>query len=182
VLDARKLAWMFALGGIGGALCDQIHVLFGVLSYRDPFFLGQGWWVAPNFGVATIVVFAAVLPIARLRARRAGKPSLGEIGFGAFFFLASYVATGVFDARPIALSLALAGAWVSRMVFGKMTLELAVFSVALGIAGPLYEIILTSTGAYTFRHPGVWSVPYWLPFLYMQTAPLAVQVGEVILP
>src|SRR5437870_5833972 len=55
VLNVRRLILMFVLGGIGGALVDQIHVRFGVLFYPEPFFLGQGWWVAANFGIATII-------------------------------------------------------------------------------------------------------------------------------
>ena len=49
-----RRARAFALGLVGGALCDQIHVQSGVLAYRKPRLARQAWWVGPQFGVAAI--------------------------------------------------------------------------------------------------------------------------------
>src|SRR4051812_7631186 len=69
-VGSQPVGWvlLFLAGGIGGALCDQIHVQAGVLAYAHPFVLDQAWWVAPQFGVAMLVVLAGARPFA-LRSR-----------------------------------------------------------------------------------------------------------------
>jgi hypothetical protein len=48
--------YLFVAGGLGLALCDQMHVQAGVLAHEAPGPFGQGWWVAPMFGVASVVI------------------------------------------------------------------------------------------------------------------------------
>ena len=57
---------LFLAGGIGGALCDQIHVQSGALSYPHPAVFDQACWVAPQFGVGMIVVLLAVTATVKL--------------------------------------------------------------------------------------------------------------------
>src|SRR5262245_28584913 len=87
---------LFALGGLGGALCDQLHTQLGVLQYAQPMILGQAWWVVPLFGSATIAVFALARPFARR-----APPSLPRhAAYGSLWLLASYVASCFFFDHP----------------------------------------------------------------------------------
>ena len=45
-----RALFVFVAGGIGGALCDQIHVRCGTLSYPHPVLFGQAFWVPLVFG------------------------------------------------------------------------------------------------------------------------------------
>src|SRR5690349_19041704 len=65
-VGSQPVGWvlLFLAGGIGGALCDQIHVQAGVLAYPHPFVLDQAWWVAPQFGVAMLVILVGAGPFA----------------------------------------------------------------------------------------------------------------------
>src|SRR5436305_8869409 len=94
----RTLA--FLLGGVGGAALDRIHVRHGVLSYPDA--SGQPWWVAPQFGIATIGVLASARPFADAGAGAGAGDDIGPavgIVTGAAWFVGSYAASGTLDRR-----------------------------------------------------------------------------------
>ena len=71
----RRLAvrWggVFVAGSVGGALLDQLHVRGGVISYKRRRFPRQPWWVAPQFGLATIAILTALLGFGLLNGGRA---------------------------------------------------------------------------------------------------------------
>src|SRR5437764_13411562 len=90
----RTLA--FLLGGVGGAALDRIHVRHGVLTYPDA--AGQPWWVAPQFGIATIGVLESARPFAKGRADADADAddtgSAVRIVTGAASFVGAYAASG----------------------------------------------------------------------------------------
>src|SRR5436309_1219266 len=95
-VGSQPVGWvlLFLAGGIGGALCDQIHVRAGVLAYPHPFVFDQAWWVAPQFGVALLVILAGARPFApRSRAR-------SRVVLHAALFLGAYGATGLCNRWP----------------------------------------------------------------------------------
>lgn len=168
----------FVFGGIGGALLDQLHVRFGVLSYDAPALLGQAWWVAPQFGLAAVLLLAAALPFARRAERQLPEPTFGTFAGQGAWLTGAYLASALLDAHGTLLLTFLAGTWLLRMTFCPARLEIAIFSVVLGAAGTAYECALSSTGVYWFHRPGFLTVPVWLPGLYMHGAPLAVWLGR----
>jgi hypothetical protein len=64
-----RILALFVGGGIGLALCDQIHVQAGVLDYETGGFFGQAWWVPLQFGVAAVAIVAGAVPFAAQRAK-----------------------------------------------------------------------------------------------------------------
>jgi hypothetical protein len=164
----------FLLGGIGGAALDRIHVRHGVLSYPDA--SGQPWWVAPQFGIATI----GVLQSARLFADDDTDPA-GRIVTGAAWFVGSYAASGMLDrrhARALAVAFVLCAA--ARTARRKDRWRVLPFSLLLTAAGTGYEHFLASTGAFAYARPGLGNVPSWLPGLYLQGAPLAIDLVKFL--
>lgn len=171
--NPRLLLTLLVIGGIGGALSDQIHVRFDVLWYPRPFFLDQAWWVAPLFGGATIGIFLGALPFAQRLVRGDGLTSARGLTLSGASFLAAYLASGAFRAWPIALLAGYAAAWSLRALETKMGGAGLAFSVLLALGGTLFESALSSTGAFYYRAPDFLGVPYWLPGLYLLGAPLA---------
>ena len=163
---------LFLAGGIGGALCDQIHVQAGVLAYPHPFVLDQAWWVAPQFGVAMLVILAGVRPFAlRSRSRSRVLPD-------AALFLGAYGATGLFNRWPVALAAAFLVLFLARVAVDEGRGVLVVFAVLLAAGGTIYEGTLASTGAFHYTRPDLYHVPIWLPGIYLNGAALALDVGR----
>jgi hypothetical protein len=166
------------LGGIGGALCDQIHVRTGVLTYPESFLLGQPWWVAPVFGLGAPLVLFGAMPFART----APVPTRRDLWFGFFWFLAAYAGSGLVGDRAPALYAAVLGVtFAARVALARDRRSLLVFSLLLAAGGCLWEGFLSSTGAFAYARPLYW-VPIWLPGLYLHGAPLAIAVARALRP
>ena len=166
-----RRALTFALGGIGGAALDRIHVRSGVLSYPAS---GQPWWVAPQFGLATIAVLGAGNAFVPDDNADAALPTMAV---DAAWFVGSYAATGALDRRhPRALALAFVVCAVARARRRHDRARVIAFALALAAVGTAYEHALAGTGAFGYRDPQLGNVPAWLPGLYLQGAPLAVDL------
>jgi hypothetical protein len=166
------------LGGIGGALCDQIHLRSGVLSYPESFFLGQPWWVAPLFGAGAPLVLFGAMPFART----APAPTRRDLLAGLLWFVAAYAGSGLIGDRAPALYAALLGlTFAGRVALARDRRALLVFSLLLAAGGCLWEGYLTSTGAFAYARP-LYRVPIWLPGLYLHGGPLAIAVARALRP
>jgi len=178
-LSKRPQTWLALLvgGGIGGAAVDQIHVVGGVLTYPAPWALGQAWWVAPLFGLATWAMYVSTALWAPW-SRRARPAPVGaaEIAVGAVWFLAAYVASAAFQAQPWLLVALFTLTWLRRLVRRPDAIAQAAAGVALAVGGTLAEIAISSSGAFAYRSAGLASVPVWLPGLYLHGGPLAIAV------
>jgi len=175
----RLLVTVFALGGLGGALFDQIHVRFGVLGYpRDDYF-AQSWWVAPNFGLAALsillgsVVFGSALRDAGQARRRDFVEALG-------WFVGAYFASGLLAAWPMALSAGYVAAWLLRVLPRSDRRLVCLHSLALALLGTGYEIVLSSAGWFHYSDPHLVTVPMWLPGLYLHVGPLGLAFARAL--
>src|SRR5437899_1405857 len=165
--SVRRLVLLLG-GGIGGALCDQIHVQSGVLSYPDPVLADQSWWVAPQFGIAAVAMLAGAMPFARAAAKRVPqRPTAARIATEALWFIAAYAASGVWHDHPAAVAGGYGLTWLARMAFRPDRLPVAAWSVLLAVGGSAYEGTLSVTGAFHYAHPDVYHVPIWLPGIYL---------------
>ena len=167
---------LFAAGGLGLALCDQIHVQSGVLDYETGGFFGQGWWVPLQFGFAALAIVAGAAPFARRRA----KPGAAAFLTGTLWFLAAYAASGLFDAHPYALAAAFVVTWALRVALARQPAPLVAFSLLLAAAGTGAEAILSAAGTFAYANPDVLGVPIWLPGLYLHGAPLALALSRAL--
>jgi hypothetical protein len=171
-----RILALFAAGGIGLALCDQIHVQAGVLDYETGGFFGQAWWVPLQFGVGALAIVAGAAPFARGRA----KPGAAAFLTGTLWFVAAYAASGLFDAHPYALAAAFVVTWALRVALARQPSSLVAFSLLLAAAGTGAEAILSAAGTFAYANPDLLGVPIWLPGLYLHGAPLALALAAAL--
>ena len=175
-MTAAKALLVFVLGSLGGALCDQIHVQSGVLFYASPDVLAQAWWVAPQFGLATIVI---LLGTRLFQPQDLPAPPGREIAVASAWFIGAYVASAFAVDNTWLLAGLCAAAFVGRVAVADRRWAVVGFSAALAAGGSLYEGMLSSTGVFSYAVPLVWTIPAWLPGLYLHGAPLALLVARL---
>ena len=167
------------VAGAGGATLDEIHVRAGVLSYPHTVLFDQPWWVAPQFGLAALLMLAAARPFAAASARRVPHPSGSRVGTEALWFVGAYAASGVFgNNHPAALTVTYAVTWLARLAWHPDRLVVAVTGIALAGGGVVYEGTLAGTGLFRYVHPDVYHVPVWLAGIYLHGAPLLLTVAR----
>ncbi len=178
-LSHNPATWLklFAIGGLCGALCDQIHVQGKVLSYAAPVLFDQAWWVAPLFGSASLAMYLAASLWAPFAERQApGDVSNGEIARHFLWFVAMYALSAGMQQKPLWLCVLYAVLLVRRMVRRRDVPAQLANAAGLAVGGTAFEMALTSTGAFSYRAADVQGVPLWLPGLYLHGAPLALAV------
>ena len=154
------------VGAVAGVLCDQIHVIGDVIVYRDPLLLGQPWWVPVQYGLAAVVGY---LGASRLRG------ASERVVVASAWFLTAYLATAVFQRWPLPLLLILGLIGLARLA--RLGVHSLGFGLAVALFGLIWEAGLTSTGAFSYRHPNLFGVAFWLPALYLNAAPLLLAVA-----
>lgn len=167
----------FTAGGVAGALLDQIHVRAHVLRYAHPDLAGQPWWVAPQFGLAVALILGATIRFARPRdvAHRDKVPLIAD----AVAFVLAYTATGAFHHHPWLIAIILVAVLAGMLLAHRDKRTLLSVSIGLGIIGPIYESLLTWTGAFRYSvTPLALRVPLWLPLLYLNAGVLAASTGR----
>lgn len=169
-----RLAVAAVLGGVGGVVLDHIHVSFGVLYYPKPWVWDQAWWVGPLFAAATIVV----LTVAGVFARQAPGTREHTVPSSAAWFVAAYWASGQWHGHPVGLAIAYLVFFALRTTH-RPTL---MFAGLLAVCGVGFEIMLSSTGAFYYRHPDFAGVPMWLGGLYLHAAPFALAIAAQLRP
>ena len=176
---AVRILAQLILGAIGGAACDQIHVRFGVLWYPDPEpgLLGQPWWVPCVFGAATAVILATAQPFARKARPKTPEVLLSPYMTGAVWFLGAYLLSGFLFRRPELLAAIYLVAFVVRMIPRPDRWPVILYAVLLAAGGTSFEAWLSSTGAFHYSVV-TWTVPVWLPGLYLHGAPLAISISQ----
>jgi hypothetical protein len=168
---------VFVIGGVGGALLDQIHVRAHVLRYAHPDLAGQPWWVAPQFGIAVIAILSAAVAAGRSRRVKDRVPLYVDAGA----FIAAYASTGVLHRHPLPATVALATVWVMLLIGHRDRARIVAISIILAIVGPVYESVLTGTGAFRYTvSPLVFRVPIWLPALYLNAGVLAAATARAL--
>ncbi len=178
-LSRNPKTWLtiFIIGGLCGALCDQIHVQGQVLWYAIPALAGQAWWVAPLFGGASLLMYVAASLWAPYAERLSpAAVSNGEIARQFLWFVAMYALSAGMQQKPLWLCVLYAVLLVRRMLRRRDIAAQLVNAAGLAVGGTAFEMALTSTGAFSYRAPDVLGVPMWLPGLYLHGAPLAMAV------
>lgn len=156
-------------------LCDRFsHVQFGVLSYANPVWFGQDWWVWPNFTGAALGMYlgAKFVAVPRLST----TPTDGQVLFSLGWFVAAYFATGVYAGTPMLLLAGLLLAWLLRLAISPDRWVVAAFSLLLAVAGCGIEGALSATGTFSYRDPEIFHVPYWLAGLYLNGSFVLLQI------
>ena len=174
------MRWLLAIS-FGSVLCtllDQLHVRFGVLAYRDGPMFGQAPWVPGLFALATLVGLAGYVTWARkLGFRRdlveGPRDRWGtlEAAWALAWLTVTYAVSGPLQRWPQALLFVYVATFALRC-WSLRAPGLAVNAVQFAVGGTAFESLLSSTGAFHYRHPDLWGVPMWLPGVYLHAAPL----------
>jgi hypothetical protein len=178
-------AALFVAFGLVATVCDQVWVRLGVLVYPRPFLFGQAWWVPLLFGaVGVVFVYLAVyltrilLPASTPPARDPGGRAL----LSAAWFVAAYLAGGLFDAQATTLAVLLLILWLARLAESSRSLRELLVIAGLGIAiaagGSLGEAVFSWLGLMRYPRPDFLGLPLWLPALWLHAALLARDLGR----
>ena len=150
--------------------CDAFsHVQFNVLHYatrgRWELVIGQPTWEV-FVGFCRIGLFCTAAGWAMFRKYPA--PTLFRGLLSAAIFAAMYFASGVFAAHPMILFNVFLLAWALQLwTFTHDLARLVLFSALLGVLGPSFEGMISSTGVFAYNEPHIYHVPVWLSGLYL---------------
>lgn len=180
---ARAVAVLFALGALVGTALDQIHVQGGVLHYRSPGPLGPPWWVFPQFGFAAAVMAGGWGVWADLFVAKDIRPPVRAFAIAFAWFVAAYLGSAVFQAHEVPYALATVTAFGARLVGDDDRGAAIAHALGCAAGGCAWEIVLSSTGAFTYDAPSsLVNVPLWLPGLYLHAGLFVREIGRLVLP
>ncbi len=170
----KRLLFWGALGGLVALPLDALHVVTGVLTYRNPMLGLQDWWAVPLFVGAGLALGLghrhAALPLSRRQTLPASSLAAAMAGLLSLVFC--YASSGFLQSWPL-LALFIYCVIFTVAVFlvdPRARPTLLVHAVGAGLIGPAVEIFISSTGAFTYGHPDVFGVAYWLPGIYINAA------------
>ena len=175
-LNKTGFFWLALLGAMIATLCDANHVYTQTLSYPNPFFAGQAWWVFPGFFlvfafmcityVTLVRVVQGVMPVATSQAA-GNAPAMVE---ALVTFALVYLLSGFGNESPGLLSLIFFGTFFLRLAVTYERGWALLLAILLGIGGMVGEGLISLFGQVSYRHVDVFGVPYWLGGLYMHGA------------
>lgn len=168
----RLLFWGLA-GGLVAIPLDALHVVTGVLTYKDPVLGLQDWWVIPLFVGAGIVLGFSHRHVATpLSAQTPTSVPLSAAFLGLAALVFAYGSSGILQTWPVVALVVYVGVFVVAVVAvdRRARASLLLHGIGAAIVGPAVEIAISSTGAFTYAHPDVAGVALWLPGIYLNAA------------
>jgi hypothetical protein len=175
---AARWAVVALVGGALCTVCDHLHVVGGVLYYPHPDVWQQAFWVPFLFIGASLAMPAGVAPFRQL-ARQLPPPSMRALVVASLLFVAAYAFTAAAGDWPNVVLLVLGTSWLIRVSMG-VPRWLILYSLAVALVGAGLEAVLSSTGAFYYRHPDFLGVTRWLPALYLHAGLLAGPVRRML--
>lgn len=169
-MNSRRLFGAFLVGGIGGAICDQIHVQSGTTIWAQPDLFGQPWWTALVFGTGVLIAYVVAQSFAPKVYPQA--PSLDLLGRAVIVFLAAYFCSAFLHTERDLCAAILWGTFFARVALHPQRKPLATFGLMVAIGGSAIEISLSALGTFHYVNSDLLGIPLWLPALYAHAAPL----------
>jgi len=165
-----RLALIAAASAVFLTLCDQLfHVRTETLVYHwDPQIAGQTILVPLTFLLATVAMLDVIRRVQAVKPR--SPTALGAIGsFGVV--TTAYLLSGLVDPElSVAYALLLLVGWGARVVHRDERGTAIAAAVMIAIGGVLGEAALSAIGEFSYLHPDVLGVPWWLFPLYLHGA------------
>jgi hypothetical protein len=159
------IIWLFLLGAILGTGLDAIDVYGHVERYGQPVLFGLAWWVPLLFGAAAVAIgysHPLVDPlIGNTRSARRFSISLGEL---TWLLLAQLL--GASTLNSIAKTGLIILIYLNFWLLAGRSWQNLLLSLVTAITGTLVEMTLVAAGAFSYLHPDIFGVPYWLPCIY----------------
>ena len=163
--QAWAIFWLLLLGATLGTALDALEVYSGVERYPGPLLFGVAWWVPLLFGAAAVAIgysHPLLDPlISRTRPYRRLSASIGEL---TWLVLAYLISASPLDSlsRVGLIAIIYLNFW---LLAGRSWQDL-LLSFITAVTGTLVEMILVTAGVFSYTHPDILGVPYWLPGLY----------------
>ena len=166
-------------------LCDRTWVALGVTAY--PRYPGQqAWWAPLMFAAVGFIAVHFADWISHMwvpTSARQPDDVCGSFAIGASWFVAAYIAVGLFDAtRARRVAAILVVIWLIRVLLqwprGCELCAVLVISIGTAAAGTIVEIVLGRCNIMLYARPAFCGVPFWLPGLYLQGGLLARDIGR----
>jgi hypothetical protein len=174
------ILWLFLSGAIAGSGLDAYHVYSHIERYPVPILFGIAWWVPLLFGCAAVAIgysHPQVDPL--LEQRRQPRRLLFSIGELFWLILAYLVcATALNSFAKVGL---LAVIYLNFWVLTGRGWQNLLLSIVTAITGTLIEMTLVAAGAFSYLHPDLIGVPYWLPLLYVCASLAIGNVGRSLI-
>ena len=164
IVRGKMLLWLFLLGATLGTMLDALHVYSKVERYASPAFFGLAWWVPLLFGAAIVIIVYSHPLVDPLLHHRRHRPLLNSIIALAWIPLAYLISASVFDTFTKTGLLLLI--YINFWLLTRGGWQTIVLSLVTAITGTLIEMILVAAGAFSYLHPDLLGVPYWLPRMY----------------
>ena len=179
-LARRALLWAIA-GALVGVPLDALHVVTGVLTYRDPDMGLQAWWVIPLFAGAGLTLGLphrhATIPLAAKLGEARPLPPTTTAGALAGFacLVVAYASSGALQSWPMLALGVYVVIWaliVARIDPAART-ALVLHSLGTAAIGPVVEMLISATGAFSYTTPDFLGVAAWLPGIYLNAGAAA---------
>ena len=179
IATGKKSSQRFwAIMGVLMVPLDALHVVTGVLSYRSPELFGvQAFWVLPLFACAGLALGMghrhSAVPLATRFFAATVRPTTTWAALGGLgALLLAYASSGALQGTPIIALFGYVALWsiVVWRVDADARPALILHSLGAAIVGPLVEMAISSTGAFTHAHNDIFGVPLWLPGIYLNAA------------
>ncbi|GAC1565728.1 MAG: hypothetical protein NVS3B14_04460 [Ktedonobacteraceae bacterium] len=163
-LQNRTLLLLFLLGATLGTALDAFHVYSQVERYPPPTLLGVAWWVPVLFGCAAVAIGYSHPLVDPLLCHRRFRSLFSSLLGLAWLPLVYLIGASFFDTltKTALILLVYFNFW---LLSGSDWQNLAL-SLVTAITGTLIEMILIAAGAFSYLHPDMLGVPYWLPGIY----------------
>ncbi len=157
--------WLLLLGATLGTALDALEVYSGVERYPWPMLFGVAWWVPLLFGAAAVAIgysHPLVDPlISRTRPYRRLSSSIGEL---TWLVLAYLISASTLDSQAKVGLIAII--YLNFWLLAGRSWQDLLLSFVTAVTGTLVEMILVNAGVFSYTHPDILGVPYWLPGLY----------------
>lgn len=158
--------WLFLSGAIIGSALNTLHVYTQVERYPVPVLLGMlAWWVPLALGVVAVIIGCThplVDPL--LHNRRRPRSIVASSGELTWLVLAYLISASILDSS--AKSGLLLIIYLNFWLFSGRGWQNLLLSLVTAITGTLIEMILVTAGVFSYVHPDIIGVPYWLPCIY----------------
>ena len=159
------ILWLFLLGATIGTSLDAFHVYSGVERYPAPVLFGVAWWVPPLFGAAVVAIgYSHPLVDPLLHHWQRPRRLLFSIGELTWLVLAYLIAASILDSITKVGLLAII--YLNFWLLAGRSWQNLLLALVTAITGTLVEMVLVSAGAFSYIHPDILGVPYWLPCIY----------------
>lgn len=171
----KKLLIFSTVGAIAATLCDLNHVYTGTLSYPQPFFFNQAWWVFLGFVIGFFTMAVGYYSVTSFLPKHLIQYSTtfnnaNVMIENLIMFMMVYLASGFGNHHPVLLSIIFYSTFLIRFLFTYERAFIFPLAIMLAISGMAVEGFITQLDLVHYRQPEIFGVPFWLGGVYMHGA------------